>query len=393
MILFLTVGGSAPPIQHAIEQNNPQFVVFLCSAGKTGTIEVAEEAARACGVSDERFLIAATEKIDNLQSMHTLIRETHATIASKFERPRIVANYTGGSKSMSAALVLYAFQRGWEIQLQEGVRRDTTKVTKDDLAVLIRLDELKAETILETAKLLADRTDWEGAANFIVTQLTGISNPETRANLRAKLSEYRFLASVDHFALEDAKAMLEDVSPEFKATYASKLGSSMNTIGALENATKNPFSQEEWKRVRKSMSYEAARFMLQGVHAAATRNRYDEAFARLYRATELVAQIRLYKNHGVVTGNVDPSRLPRDWPNPETTSTLALERAYVCLVLFKDPVGEAFRSREAELRDTLQFRNHSILAHGFHPTSKHDWEKRATKFMEWLEATIDLAEK
>jgi CRISPR-associated protein (TIGR02710 family) len=126
----------------------------------------------------------------------------------------------------------------------------------------------------------------------------------------------------------------------------------------------------------------------------AERGRYDDAIARLYRLTEWVAQWWLHHRHGIDTSNMDWSRVsPREVAaaqlgDQQAKKTLSgLTQAWK-LIAAKEPEGPVARflngkfphkdknkTGEGRLRDMLDLRNTSILAHGARPLEEADWQK------------------
>ena len=94
LILLSTVGGSHQPILSAIRAIAPEYV---CS--------------------------------DDLDGSYVRMRETVVGLSTRFPGGRFVADYTGGTKTMTAALVCAALQSDEvELQLVSGARRDLVGV-------------------------------------------------------------------------------------------------------------------------------------------------------------------------------------------------------------------------------------------------------------------------
>ncbi len=102
--------------------------------------------------------------------------------------------------------------------------------------------------------------------------------------------------------------------------------------------------------------------------------KFDDATARLYRATEMLAQWRLHTKHGIDTSDVDINKVPqasRQWleysrDNTDKKIRVACERGYRLLFDLGDPLGPAFK----DIKGNLRTRNDSILAHGLTPVTE-----------------------
>jgi len=106
--------------------------------------------------------------------------------------------------------------------------------------------------------------------------------------------------------------------------------------------------------------------------------RTDDAVARLYRAIEAVAQVTLKEGHNIkstekVALERVPIRLQAEWKPraKEGTLALGLQGAFTLLDALNDPLGQRFmESCLAGQKSPLTARNRSILAHGFERVSQ-----------------------
>lgn len=111
-------------------------------------------------------------------------------------------------------------------------------------------------------------------------------------------------------------------------------------------------------------------------------NKYDDGIARLYRSLELIAQIRLEKEYGIDTSNVDISILeeynvPNDFVNgikSKKSKNISLNEDYLLLKHLNDDLGIYYDNNYNKIRNMLTFRNNSILAHGLDSLSKKQFE-------------------
>jgi CRISPR-associated protein (TIGR02710 family) len=116
--------------------------------------------------------------------------------------------------------------------------------------------------------------------------------------------------------------------------------------------------------------------LLDNARRRAAEHRHDDAVARLYRAIEAIAQIRLRENHGVsdtkaVPLDQLPETLRQEWTSRARDGAvmLGLRDAYRLLNELGDELGRQFVDcgLDDEERSPLVARNASILAHGFAP--------------------------
>ena len=149
-ILLCTVGGSHQPILEAIESAIPTHVCFFCTnrhpeTGKPGSIDqvigkgnvikpahndkkpmlpaIPVQAGLSRDVFEARVIPA-----DDLDGACTAMRSATAELAERFPGAQFIADYTGGTKTMTAALVCTALEReDVELWLVAGARPDLQK--------------------------------------------------------------------------------------------------------------------------------------------------------------------------------------------------------------------------------------------------------------------------
>ncbi|HEY5953785.1 MAG TPA: TIGR02710 family CRISPR-associated CARF protein, partial [Terrimicrobiaceae bacterium] len=106
--------------------------------------------------------------------------------------------------------------------------------------------------------------------------------------------------------------------------------------------------------------------------------RYDDAVARLYRAIEALAQVRLQTHGFADTAKVPLDQVPEpirsEWQTRARNGmvSLGLQDDYALLEALGDELGSRFKEKGMADRDKspLVSRNSSILAHGFFPVGE-----------------------
>ena len=138
--------------------------------------------------------------------------------------------------------------------------------------------------------------------------------------------------------------------------------------------------------------------------------KFDDATARLYRAAELIAQIRLYEN-GLIEKkrleekkifHIEKENIVKNYPinvieyvrrhpdfqNPyRDTVRLGLSQDYEVLKILGDKLAIKFLEDE-EISNRLFERNDTILAHGFTPSKEENTKKLYDKIIEYSEMTV-----
>lgn len=112
-------------------------------------------------------------------------------------------------------------------------------------------------------------------------------------------------------------------------------------------------------------------------------NKFDDAVARLYRSLELIAQIRLSKEYGIDSSNIDIDVLRQNNVDEYYLSEIniseeikfGLTADYELLAKLNDELGDFYLENKNQIRNILKFRNNSILAHGFDSCSKKEYDE------------------
>jgi CRISPR-associated protein (TIGR02710 family) len=405
VLLICTVGGTEEAIAHSLLHWSPARVLFVPSEKTRATTNAAlklyaERAGRPLPtgsweiypVSDEEDFEACVREM-----RRALDAEVHRWL-SRGESHRVIADFTGGTKCMSAALALVARPWRCEFSYVGGQRRN-----KGSVGVV----ESGAERVVHSAN------PWDALGYQAVEQAIGIFNhggyaaaaalldsamknsqkPELKrelATLKAVADAYAAWERFDH---EQAHERFDEALKNRNDLYA--------IFGPQAPSLENRFRRhrDRAKALAESTgpSVERVVDLFQNAHRQAALKRFDDAVARLYRATEALAQVRLRERYNIDTSAVGREQLPpvlqEEWASRYREGQplmLGLQEAYRVLREFGDELGRAFD--EAELADRqkspLVTRNHSILAHGFQPVGQDAYEKLKSRLRRLLERVL-----
>lgn len=390
-ILLCTVGGSHRPILKAIRETSPDFVCFFCTGqdpatgkagsmrqvrGKGNVIKARREDSKPtlpnipaqAGLEAERFT-AVEVPADDLDgcfiAMHSAIRGLSARVQAG---ARVVADYTGGTKTMSAALVHAALESdGINLQLIAGARSGLGQVLPATAFAAhasvnhLRLARAMAP-LLDGWRRFAYREAAEGLQRI---QLPGnTQNTAPRLLLAHALSDG--LALWDDFDHEAALARLEPFAARFASDFP-KLLRDVRLLSRRDDTRNEP-------ALLFDLWWNACRRAAQG--------RYDDAVGRWYRLIEWTAQwqLRTRLRADADTGDFPPDLVPPGMevaPDRDGRIKLGLSKSWE--VIERGPPGQPnpaqafWTTHKARLRDLLTKRNQSILAHGFRSVTASDW--------------------
>ncbi|HOL71766.1 MAG TPA: TIGR02710 family CRISPR-associated CARF protein [Bryobacteraceae bacterium] len=412
-LLICTVGGAPQPVVRSLLTDpRPEKVVFVCSADSeqsittprrpvqvrerrcvcgqmthacfdpTGVLALAAE--RGFTLPEDAYSIVTVSDPQDLTACLRDMDDQLGPIVDDWLRRgpehKIIADPTGGTKCMSAALGMVV--RRWPCVLRyiggESRTRDGLGVVEDTREKVFPcnnpLDELGYQAA-EDAITLCSRMNFCAGAQLLEAAIQRVSFPEARAGLQALEAIMTFYCLWDRFAHRKALSALHRVR-----RYQESLGRHLSAESVAQIRASIP----EWEARLGTLSscQQATRELVEDLLANAARRRdeerYDDAVARLYRAIEAIAQCRLASAYGIRTNRVRADRVPEPlrstWAATKPGSSdlkLGLQDAYALLNALGDELGKKFCSSSLGDRKhtPLSARNMSILAHGFTPIS------------------------
>lgn len=392
--LFLTVGGSHQPLVTAIRAAQPGHVVFFCTddmpgqkgsriqvEGKGSCIRARPDDERPglpaiplqCALADDQWTMAIVPA-DDLDGAVAAMGRAIAEQRRLRPRPPLLADFTGGTKSMGAALMLAALEAdNVRLQIVTGNRPDLQRV-RDGMPMVapVRADAIRLRRDMDLCLAAWEHFGYDQAA----AGLAALAVPEDPA-LRQRLHRARVLsagmAAWDRFDHAGALALLADYEPQV-APWLGTRWSGLKIIA--ENAADDG-------RVEPLRLWD----LWLNAQRRARAGRHDDAVARAYRLLEWTAQWLLASARGWRTADL-PAEVA-------LAAGIAINRngqyqagLYAAWQLAAVHVGgivaDFFAAQEGAMRDHVQRRNQSILAHGYTPVAAPEWEGFST----WLHAAL-----
>ncbi|WAR43659.1 TIGR02710 family CRISPR-associated CARF protein [Methylomonas rapida] len=382
-ILICTVGGSHQPIVSAINDMRPDHVVFICTDKDPATGQPGSRTQ----IDGKGHCIKASPKdaapsLPNIPSQTGLAADQYQTVLTlsddldriyldctlaidqvmqRFPAARVVADYTGGTKSMSAGLVMAAVERpDIDLQLVTGSRTDLIKVQDgSQFADKADCERIRYRRLTEPYRRAWHRyaysEAWAGLADFRPPK--GLRNEYTRFR---ELS--RAFAEWDNFNHALTLNILQPYAPSLPDTMKTYIGMAMRLN-----------DQNQGKR-------EAARLfdLYRNAERHAAQGRYDDAVSRVYRLIEWTAQWLLETQCGIQTGDIKPEQVPETMvlkANRNGIIQVGLFEAWQLVKLKTQGAAARFiAEQENTLLNHTKIRNASILAHGFTPIKLTEWQ-------------------
>ncbi len=216
-------------------------------------------------------------------------------------------------------------------------------------------------------------------------------SPDLKTRVRSLIEICRGLDAWDRF---DHRQAWDYLSQHMRHPEIRSLGLFLKRVMGSRQIMDEGFDPPE---TMKEHGYEIVQDLCLNAERRAHQQRYDDAVGRLYRALELMAQIRLKLEYKIKTGDVDLQLVlehlrsfceQRRDPD-QGRIELALRDSYEVLAQWgEDPLGALYQEYRKQLNDILRIRNYSLFAHGFEPISQESYERFSQILRSFLDTGI-----
>ncbi len=384
--LLISIGGSPEPVIYSINELKPECLCFFASE-ETRTLINNEVLPK---LTDRPVWMAEiiTGDADDLLSCYKAINDKWKDLQRnwRLQPGDWVVDYTGGTKPMVAALVLATIDEasGYRyISGKERTKGGTGIVINGKEQILHQVNPWDQLAVKERqdASVLFGRARYKQVAEIFAGVAMRVSGGEKHL--------YKALSDVaEGYGLWDNfqhKQAWEKLRPSQKSlematvfggppglkSFAATLKENLNFLEKLSvgmTGIRNEHFLDLLSNAKRRADLE---------------HKYDDAVARLYRAVEAYAQIRL-AGRGINTSDVQENQLPPDLSQEfankfrseiDSRIRLPLYGAYKILESLGDPAGIAFFENWQQMKLLLDSRNKSILAHGFEPVKRERYEE------------------
>ena len=380
--MIMSLGGSPDPLKKSLVEHQPDVVIFFASH---------DSVLKAGDVLQDTVTKPKTETeiTENPNSLYECYKAAKKCVerAAKHNIPEqdIIVDYTGGTKVMSAALLLATAGRAFGFNYVGGDER-----SKDGLGIVQNGHE----------KMYADMNPWSVFAE------------EERRQIVTLFNARRYAAAIQ--IMDDCtRALPPQIESYFKFVHQlangflfwdqflhkKALDCLQKGLSTLEQYLKYyPCEQYDQliKEILIHIEYLSTLLVktnqMQNFHSLLIRELinnsrrriedkgFDDAAARIYRALELYGQICFEKAIGCSNDKVKPSKIPqefrdefiRKYRDPHSDMMkLPLQATFIILRAKGHEAGERFFKYEEKIKNIQSARNKSILAHGIQPVSEH----------------------
>lgn len=425
--LVLSVGGSSEPIIYSIKTYKPDFIYFLHSKDTREHVDITLEE---FDYDSSQYLL---KELKNPQSLEESFSKSREIISSLKKDYDVHVDFTGGTKPMVAGLVLAAIGEECKYSYvgsnkgREGRDKDGVGVVvngfeeiisqKDpyDLYAVVEFNRgmdffnkyqftAAKSNFIAASEKLEDKNLKELATLYIdLVELYDVwdkfNNKVNKKTLNSYL-ENQILKKINNS--ENIRNTLEDESPSF----LSQIEANINFL-KLKISRNGVIEIDDVKYYLPDLLNNASRRIEEG--------KYDDAVARLYRATELIAQTGL-ANEGFININRLREnkifRIPLDaienCDNKDAVEYIKGldEYWYAKKGVMKIPLAKSFDFlkhlgcqyandylEDKRLKSMVNKRNDSLLAHGLNPINREDAENLFESVLKYSIAVFPEIEK
>lgn len=390
-LLICTVGSSPEPVVAALKEWEPSRVRFVHTPQTKSDIEAKVlPKARSEGIQLDagRYDLFELPDGQDLASCLDRLRQLTSEVDAWVKRGddfRVVVDFTGGTKCMSAAIGIQASRWPCVFSYVGGIER-----TKCGVGVVVSGTEKIVHQVnpwdalghqaVEGFVVLLDQHAFPAAANVAAMMMKRVGSPDRKRESAVLEQLAKALAAWDRFDHETSENLFENVAKsanDLRAVLGSAKGNRVLTSAARLTEHLAELRQVTPPSQRHVLD------LLANAKRRKKEGRLDDAVARLYRATEAIAQVGLKEHHNIgSTEKIPLDRIPEmlklEWISRanEDTVALGLQDSYALLGALGDPLGQRFRDLSLDsTKSPLAARNRSILAHGFEQVSSDIFDK------------------
>lgn len=409
VVLVCTVGGSPEPLRKSICHYRPSHIIYVASPETRGLVRSQIEEGLEWRAHDTEICT-----LDNCQNLLQCVKDMRKQIASSLrkmslkEDDPLIADITGGTKIMSAALALVMMEYKSRFSYVGGSARTKGGVgvvepgaesvcQEDNPWDVLALREVRA---LARAFNHAQFADAMSIAQELANKMNeGSASQKFYGAIAGMVNGYMLW---DSFAHDKAHNLLRQANE--RLIPFAKDGEPMSGLlrGLEMDVERLNLLRQDAAALRDNAVQHGVQQgrhylldLLGNAKRCADAGRYDDAVARLYSAIEKCAKAALWARYGIDNGHVTQEQLPaslRDEWRPlideKGVARVGLERSYQLLEALGDPLGKAFVKQGEGLKKTLQSRNQSLLAHGYVPIGRDKYEKLMTAALEFLKTDL-----
>ncbi len=372
-VLLLTVGtGTRPdvdivkPLVKTLKDSNPNLAVFICSEVSK---QFAEKIVQELSLLPHQIEFVLLHDPDNLDSIYHHVNLTLRSLISRGYRPEEISiDFTSGTKAMTSGVVLAGVAWGCStLKYISGKRKNGVVQDGTEKFITVQPNTIIAHRQIEIAQNLIKEFRFESAISVLssinqalladeeITVLEGFKNIAHAYNHWDRFMQNRVEGYLSKVPGNIKEFNLFIISPKIR----------QRLITLYKGLEKDEITDD----LIADLFNNAKRRFEEG--------KYDDATSRLYRLVEMLAQMILWRNYRIKTGNVLETQIPESHResfrlNKDPSDgriKIGLQKSYELLKVLGDPLGGNFFQNK-RLSALLKKRNESFFAHGTKPISQ-----------------------
>jgi CRISPR-associated protein (TIGR02710 family) len=376
--LIISIGTGARPgeeaikslgsgITYSIHNSNPDKVFFVVSKESLNTT-----LPEILGSIDKPYEIISIDDPDDINKIYENLSAKFRDIRKGFDH--VTVDFTSGTKAMTGALtILGSFYEADSLSYVTGKRSGGIVIKGTERLLSLRPYSIIVERKLSEAVTFFNKCQLDSCLTVIEELLARIPDPELLSQITPFRNASLAYSAWDRF---DHRVAFQNLK-EVKLSHFDRNKGFLGRLLSGNEPQKDP--------------YFIADLISNAKRRGEIEHKYDDAVARLYRTIELIAQYRL-KKYGIDdTGNVPKEKIPSQFINElklvDDKAKIGLYQAYQFLAALDDNLGQSFL-QDKKLKDLLQKRNASILAHGLTPVTKEDYEQLRDSVVSYAERAL-----
>lgn len=400
-IVVISVGGTSDPVIFSLNYYKPEYIIFFSSKESS---KVIIEVIRKIDYSPINYEKIETDDANDLLKCYRILKKSLPEYIDKFNvsKEEVIVDYTGGTKTMSSALVLSSIDLGYNFSYISGKERDKDGLgvvkpgTEEPITVYNPYDFYAVE-LNKRLETLFNSCRFSMALEAIKEILDKIEGREVEFIYKTFKKIIEGYLEWDNFNHKRARDLLIRGQRELEIF---SIGSQYSEYKRLCEKMKDNLEFLE-KLISRNGEFLVYDLIANADRRAYREGRYDDAMARLYRALEKIAQNELLK-FDINTSNVPIEKIPEDlreeykkryYDEEIKKLKLPLLASYKLLNYFGNVIGKRFMENyEKSIKGILDLRNNSILAHGEIPITKEKYESMKAILIDFIGGEEKLPE-
>jgi CRISPR-associated protein (TIGR02710 family) len=372
-VLLLTVGtGTRPdvdivkPLVKTLKDSNPDFAVFIVSEVSR---QYAEKIAHELSIPPDQFEFVLLPDPDSLDSVYDHANSTLRSLISRGYCPEEISiDFTSGTKAMTSGVVLAGVAWGCaSLKYISGKRKNGVVQDGTEKFITVQPNTIIAHRQIEIARNLIKEFRFESAISVFSSINKALLGDEEIKVLEGLKNIAHAYDNWDRFMQNRVDGYLSKVPGDIKECAFFMIAPSIRQrLIALYKALE-----------KDEITDDLVADLFNNAKRRFDEGKYDDAISRLYRLVEMVAQMILWKDYRIKTGDVLENQIPPPYRESlrlkrdpfDGKIKIGLQKSYELLKAFGNPLGEKYFQNK-RLSALLKQRNESFLAHGTKPISQ-----------------------